>query len=517
MNARRARAALDIAETLMKILLISFYNPKALGLRCLEKALQSAGHEVQAVFFKGFNSVNPQKATGAELDLLRKLTEDFKPGLIGLSVMASHYLETVFAVSAALRGQYGAPVVWGGTYATMFPEEALKHSDYVIRGEGEEALLELAAALEKDEPADGILNLAYPKDGGVTVNDLRPLQTDLDRYGPPNIGGNNKALIENGVLIRCDPQLTSFSYETGAGRGCPYTCSYCCSVNINRLYAKKGPIVRLRDPDAVIEELKYAVKNMKKLVTIHFWDEIFAMDKDWVDRFTSRYQKEIRLPFAIWGHPLCADPEIFQKLRKAGLHKVVMGIQSGSPTIRRDVFHRRESQDAILKAANTLKDAGVPRVIYDLMLRHPFETAQTIRETFDFCLQLPKGFSLNMHGLNFLPGTDIVAKAIEQGLVTPDEMEKMMSADLETQYQVHWSLDSRDEEINFWYHLIYLTQFGSARRKAVRLALNPASAENRRIAEELYHRAARRDKRRSKRGKVLLALRGLWGRLWRRK
>ncbi|MDR0446442.1 MAG: cobalamin B12-binding domain-containing protein, partial [Oscillospiraceae bacterium] len=111
------------------VLLIGFYNTKALGLRYLENALELAGYNVRVLFFKSFNSVSPKPATAEEMALLKKFVAETQPVLIGLSVMASLYLDTVKAVSSELRG--GVPVLWGGVYPTMFPAESMEHADYV--------------------------------------------------------------------------------------------------------------------------------------------------------------------------------------------------------------------------------------------------------------------------------------------------------------------------------------------------------------------------------------------------
>jgi anaerobic magnesium-protoporphyrin IX monomethyl ester cyclase len=68
-----------------RILLISFYNNKAMGIRCLEKALVTAGFDVYIVFFKKFNSVKPKMCTEKELNLLTDLIGMIDPMLIGLS------------------------------------------------------------------------------------------------------------------------------------------------------------------------------------------------------------------------------------------------------------------------------------------------------------------------------------------------------------------------------------------------------------------------------------------------
>ena len=57
------------------MMLVAFYNKKAIGVRYLETALRAADFSVRTVFFKDFNSMNPKKATNIELDLLREEIE----------------------------------------------------------------------------------------------------------------------------------------------------------------------------------------------------------------------------------------------------------------------------------------------------------------------------------------------------------------------------------------------------------------------------------------------------------
>ena len=52
------------------MILVAFYNKKALGVRYLESALEQAGYSVTTIFYKDFNSVHPSKTTQRELELL---------------------------------------------------------------------------------------------------------------------------------------------------------------------------------------------------------------------------------------------------------------------------------------------------------------------------------------------------------------------------------------------------------------------------------------------------------------
>ena len=494
------------------ILLISFYNPKALGIRYLEKSLIDAGYHVYIIFFKTFNSRKPSSATQIELELVKDVVNRVKPGVVGLSVMSSLYLETVYIVNGYIRSNFEIPILWGGVYPTLFPEKCLEFADFVIRGEGEKAIVELADALSYNEDYEHILNLAYWKfnnakafdtsdliDKGnsfggndtqnndtqnngiqdnaarnnstqnnsiqdierIVINDIRPLCSNLDQYGFPQIGGDNKFFINNNKMIPRDPQLNSISYELTTSRGCPFTCSYCSSVNLNRLYRERGKYVRFRSVESVIYELQEAKRKTKNLRTIRFWDEIFPDDNKWIDEFAKRYKKEINLPFEIWVHPLKISCNLIEKLVDAGLFKAVMGIQSGSAYIRKEIFGRYERQEDIINASKILSECKVPRVIYDFIIRHSFETEEDIRQSFELCLQLHPPFELQLHALNFLPGTDIVEKAIELNKISRDELEEIMYAPLKKQYETYWGVSSNDIMINFWYSLIYMTQFAT--------------------------------------------------------
>jgi len=474
------------------IVLINFYSPKSLGIRYLEGALTEAGFDVTVIYFKGFHSIRPQMPTTGEIDSLIGHISEREPLLIGFSVMSSLYLEAVEMVSVEMRKQLKFPMVWGGVYATMFPERCLEHCDYVLRGECEEALCELVGRLYEGTGLEDMLNLAFRRENEVVVNPVRPLVTDLDGLKMAPIGQGSKYFID-GEARAIDPILTSYSYETACSRGCPFVCAYCSTVGLKRIYRDNRHFLRFRSVDSVISELKAAKAAMKGLAIVHFWDEIFSDDEEWIAQFATRYREEIGLPFDIWAHPMKTTLPLLKKLREAGLYQVVMGIQSGSPTVRKQAFHRVESQEQVFAAAQALTDAGIPRVIYDLILRHPFESVEQIRESYELCDKLPGNFTLQLHDLNFLPGTDIVEEALQKGIFTHEQMDAIMYAPMAKQYATWWETGSDNADVNFWYHLIYMTQFKNLKRVARRLAMDmDAGKPGVREKAESYFRKGKR-------------------------
>ena len=454
------------------ILLIGFYNEKALGVRYLANALRKEGYTPHVLFLKRFNSIKPEKVSNKELELLVDLINKINPSYIGLSVMSSLYLESIYLVSNKIREKFDIPTFWGGVYSTLFPIKALDYCDYVIRGEGEETLIELVNTLEKKGDISNIENIVFrDKDNNVVQNNIRPLIQNLDTLGYPEIGGENKYLIHDDNITEGDPQLNSFTYELSASRGCPFACSYCSSINLKRLYNGKGRYVRFRSVDSVIAELKEAKKKIKNLKLIHFWDEIFSDEPGWIEKFNHEYKKEINLPFNIWGHPLKINENIIKNLVDAGLNQIVVGIQSGSPRIRKQVFNRPETQEDIINSSKVLSKCKVPNVIYDFMLQHPFEVLDDLKETFELCMAMEPPFQLQIHGRNFLPGTDIVDMAIDDGHLTNEELEKIMYSSIQEQYDMYWGPAAANNinENDIWISLIYLTQFPSLKPTIRRL------------------------------------------------
>ncbi len=450
------------------VVLVAFYNVKALGVRYLETALTKAGYRVVNIFFKGFNSANPSLCTERELQLLCDKVESQKPILVGLSVMSSMYLESIHMVIEALQKRGLGPLVCGGAYASMFPDHFLERDiPFTIRMDGEIPLVALADALRTGSDWHNIPSLCYRENGENVLNPIDGMLPDVDAYGIPTVNSPNACSIENDTLTEGDPQLGTLSYEVIASRGCPYTCSYCCCVNLRRLYPKGVKPVRTRSVKSVIDELIEAKRHCKKITFFHFYDEIFPNLPGWVDEFVKEYKEHIHMPFTIWSHPKMMDEEMLRKLKSVGLMEVIMGIQTGSKHIREDVFHRYETSDDVEHATKMIADAGIFWGTYDFMLQHPFESVEDLKDSYRLAKRLHGRFELQLHGLNFLPGTDIIPMAIEAGYFTPEEMDKVMYAPMADQFKAFWK-QPNSQESQLWYDLIYLWQFKSYRKKCLK-------------------------------------------------
>ena len=471
-----------IAKENNKVLLITLHNEKSLGIRYIANSLINNGFNTTIIFLKS-NIYNPQPVSDKEIEILKETIQKEEYLFVGFSILSSFTIFEVNKISKIIKDTLNIPIVWGGTYVSIRPYYSAQNSDIAIRGEGELPIVNLAKALRDKKDWKNIKNLCFFNENGKYIeNEIENLIEDIDKISIPLINYPNIHIIEGNKLIKEDPILKTDFYEITCSRGCPFNCSYCCSSTIKKLYRGKGKYLRFRSVDNVIKELKIAIEKIPNIKCIRFWDEVFSTENEWIKNFTQRYKKEINIPFQIWGHPLLIREENIRLLKDAGLERIVVGFQSGSPDIRNRIFRRPETNKKIIEASKIISSYKIPEVYYDLMICHPFESIKQLKETFDLCLKLEPPFSLNIHGLGFLPGADINNMAIEQGIYTKEELDKIFKEPAEEQFKHFYGINSGyygdEQKKEVWADLIYLTQYRAIRNKVIKLSKNANKNKN---------------------------------------
>src|SRR4030042_3549451 len=109
--------------------------------------------------------------------------------------------------------ELGKRVVFGGPHVTFLPEEALPHGEFVVRGEGEETLIELINALRGQSSVERITGLSYWEDGRPKHNPDRPLIENLNILPIPDFS----------LIKGWNPRQAVVPVATS--RGCPFACN----------------------------------------------------------------------------------------------------------------------------------------------------------------------------------------------------------------------------------------------------------------------------------------------------
>jgi radical SAM superfamily enzyme YgiQ (UPF0313 family) len=168
-------------------------------------------------------------------------------------------------------------------------------------------------------------------------------------------------------------------YYLMTARGCPYECTYCINHQLHALYPKE-PFVRRRSPKNVIDELIWA-KQRYHIKNIYFHDDNFFLSENWLEEFAELYEKnKIKLPFKILVHPSSVSQKKVQIVKKIGCVDIDMGIESGSPRIRKEIFNRIISNNQIINSGKIIKNAGIHLSTLNI-INNPSETPSDMIKT----------------------------------------------------------------------------------------------------------------------------------------
>lgn len=334
----------------MKVLFY-YRGIESLGVEYLMSYLKQKGHQVELIFDPGLDDnlfMKFRLLKGAnQFDHLIRKAKAFAPDLVALSIPTNLY-PFVGRMAQTLKRELGVPVIAGGPHASALPEKLIRseHIDMVVVGEGEEALAELLEKMAAGKNIYDTRNIWFKKDGEIVRNELRDLIRDLDTLPFPD----KKPFHDYGCF--------SDNLEVVTGRGCPFSCTFCNIHFQRRLNQGKGSFIRRRSVGNVIAELKHHLERFPvKYITFH--DDTFTTDPAWIEAFSERYRKEINLPFYCFAYPTTVTPEVVRNLKRANCMQVFMGLDSGDPTIRKELLKRPMSDAQILESARTIRQAGI--------------------------------------------------------------------------------------------------------------------------------------------------------------
>jgi len=336
------------------------YTGYSQGIGLLSACLKEAGHETWLLFLQGL----------WEASLDRALAE-FRPQLIALSSTTDQFAMARRAISYLERSAH-PPIILGGIHASFARQEELELPGIwgVCRGEGEKVLLELVRRLERNENPLGTPGFWFR--GQPEFNPAAGL-ADLDALPFPD-----RELFDYQKLIDRHPRIIGAEFL--ASRGCPYECSYCANPALKRLQGNEGPFLRFRGVGKLIEEIQKVVRTYRNVRLIGFHDDIFGLDRDWLESFSDAYPRGVGLPFWCNGRVDLMDEERVNLLKKAGCLRVHLGVEAGNDEIRKKVLKRNIEKDTIREAFARLKRAGIRAAAFN-MIGLPFETVETIEET----------------------------------------------------------------------------------------------------------------------------------------
>lgn len=375
----------------MKFLLLAVRDHYATGIRLLTSLLLKHNFEAKMLIFKEFSLGTKYPILESEWELLEQTIANYAPDMIGVSMTSLHVIDEkrLFKVLRAASPQ--AVIVCGGFGPTLESRRFLDYgADYIVRGEGEGAILDMAESLTAGRDFKNIQNISYIENGKLVQNALRPL-SNLNML-PEGLHGTDIIFIENNSVSYIDPMLNLRGmYLLSTSRGCTGRCTYCAGGNWLDLYKQEHNHIkryRTRPIEQVITECEKAKKMGANYLL--FLDEYFVRPEDEFFRFFSEYKQRVGLPFGLMVHTnfLEKDEARFKAFFEAGVHDVEIGIQSANQHIARDIFQRKVSPETQLRTIQKLHNHWISSSV-DFITGHMLETEEAFQDSLNFVKALP--------------------------------------------------------------------------------------------------------------------------------
>ncbi|MFA6449008.1 MAG: cobalamin-dependent protein [bacterium] len=240
----------------------NFIEIMPLGLLPIAGLLRRDGHEAEIAHAGIEERLDPEFT-------VERFVESGTPDMACLPL---HWHQQAFEVREALerikKAAPGVKTLLGGLTASAFAAEIMEDwpaADYVIRGEGERPIRELAKALEAGKKDfSGIPNLLWRKRGRVVANPASY------RAGPEDLAEmdfTDRSLIRNQKLYTAQ----YFSKPGSAaerpmhylyvGRGCTADCAFCGGGSAAHRSISNRNSVIFREPEAVFNDIKTTIDN----------------------------------------------------------------------------------------------------------------------------------------------------------------------------------------------------------------------------------------------------------------
>ncbi len=350
------------------------------GLAYISATLKAEGHDVRLL------NINEKLDFPLDHDLIRKHVEEYKPDLIGFSVVSNQY-QFAKEIAETIRTYYSAPMLCGGIHATMDPQGVLDSGlfDYVCVGEGEEAVAELADCLEQGTDSTGIENIWTRKNGDIIKNPVRPLK-DVKELPPKDY-----EIFDMQQMIDAKHGWVGLL----TSRGCPFRCTYCLNHKIVEIYRadlnqRNINYIRHHTVDEIISEIDYILSKYERVKMFIFDDDLFTFNKKYVEEFCKKYSEKFSVPFVCNAHVKMFDDEIANCLKSANCQIVKFGLESGNQRVRSEVMHRYMTNENIINAFAAAERAGLHSSAF-VMMGLPGESYEELYDTVNLLGKIKPG------------------------------------------------------------------------------------------------------------------------------
>jgi len=296
-----------------------------------------------------------------------------------------------------------------GTHASALPQQTLREEpyDFVCQGEGPLTIINLIDFIKgKIKNLNKIPGLWYfDKDKNVTFNPSAKMFDNLD----VNLPGQAWSLLDMSkykahnwhTFGKLSSRSNYASLQTSLG--CPFKCTFCC---INAPFERNT--IRHWSPKHIVHQIKILVEEYK-IFNIKIPDEMFVLNPKQVSTVCDEiiktgYGEDLNF----WAYAridTLEDNEMLEKMRKAGIRWLGLGIESSSKHVRNGVIKGRFDNFDIEGIVKKVRDMGF-YVGANYIFGLPDDNLDSMKETLDLSLRINSEWS-NFYSAMAYPGSQL--------------------------------------------------------------------------------------------------------------
>jgi anaerobic magnesium-protoporphyrin IX monomethyl ester cyclase len=337
----------------------------------------------------------------------------FKPDVVACASLATcNTYAVVKTLETAKRMIPNVLTITGGQHFTATAQESLQkypEIDVIVRGEGEQTLLEIIRAYQTTGNLKDVKGTSYRQGTLIVHNDVRPLIEDLEDLPLPGyhlvkenirkyhftvMGGKNRpyALIEG-------------------ARGCNHQCTFCTQ------WRHWQACWRVKAPKRIADEMAYCY-NKYGSKFIWLTDDNFGSGQRPAEIAEEIIARKLPDDVSWFVQSRCDDiirnKDRLPRLRKSGLGWVLLGVENSNPQTL-ESFRKGITPSDAKEAVRLLKENGIfSHAMFIIGNRK--DTYQSIKQIREFANDLNPDFV--MFGiLTPFPGTEVYAEAELNGWI----------------------------------------------------------------------------------------------------
>jgi len=356
------------------------------------------------------SSILDTHPTGISPDEFKKIIRADKPRIVGFtgSPFERHQLHQY--IEGVKDGRSDSMVVVGGPYFTATDEDclrALPDVDVVVRGEGEETLLDLVTAFDNGANLDSVRGITYRAPDGRIVRNRNRRPSDRDECEIDLEHIRNDDTYNPFVVLKNFEEEGIQALPILLSRGCTKRCTFCFNNNHGRF--------RSRSVGSIVDEVK---AKRERFGCDSFWmvDPTFTLRKDFAAELCRAFLEHC--PGIKWYCETRADCDLdlLSLMAEAGCVSIDFALESGSPKVLKAI--RKDLDPAcVADFAGACSDLSIRALVF-VMYSLPEETAEDFKQTMSVLRSIRSDvYNISSNTALVLPGTQMEREARQSGII----------------------------------------------------------------------------------------------------